>query len=341
MAARKRTTLPSDFDETVKSGDIDAMKAALAKCEPDARGGYSKATALSVRDLPGEVTRWLVESGADLEAVDIYGLTALHHKARSWDNGPEVLLDLGANIEARTGEGCTPLHEAAIRPRPRAVLLARGADPLALDNKGDTPLGRAFRRSDSADAERLVDAVHVFLEAGDVITEAMRGEVARIGAGFEEMRVGYSDDRIDATAAALQELYALTAVAPVPTRVMHDGTSPIVVTGATTKERFDNLWELLVQPSGPATTVQGEVVRIVGRLAHEILGNGGGNWDRDFRRMADALPRYLATGVPVDAAELKRRHFDELSISRARELAVEWVSQNPAPLPLPTPKYKR
>ena len=47
MAKAKRKTLPKDFEALLREGDIDALKAALSLCEPDARGGYSKQTALA------------------------------------------------------------------------------------------------------------------------------------------------------------------------------------------------------------------------------------------------------------------------------------------------------
>lgn len=44
---------------------------------------------------------------------------------------------------------------------------------------------------------------------------------------------------------------------------------------------------------GVPVTVQGEVIRISGKLAYEILDNGCCNWDSDFKSMADALYRYI------------------------------------------------
>ena len=77
---KKRKTLPKDFLELIERGDIDALKAVFDKCEISAYGGYYKASALSFRDIPEGLVRWLVAQGADINATDaIYKYTPLHH----------------------------------------------------------------------------------------------------------------------------------------------------------------------------------------------------------------------------------------------------------------------
>jgi tetratricopeptide (TPR) repeat protein len=57
-----------------------------------------------------------------------------------------LLLDRGANIEAKSVDGQTALHRAAFRDRPDAIkaLLARGANIQAMDNHASTPLSFAL-----------------------------------------------------------------------------------------------------------------------------------------------------------------------------------------------------
>jgi hypothetical protein len=45
--AKKRKTLPKDFEELLKKGDLEELKAVFDKYELDARGGYAKETALA------------------------------------------------------------------------------------------------------------------------------------------------------------------------------------------------------------------------------------------------------------------------------------------------------
>ena len=81
--------------------------------------------------------------------------------------------------------------------------------------------------------------------------------------------------------AALDELYKLFGVPPVPQRTMHDGITQISVKGKRWQEQYDELWNMLVPGNGKAKTIQGEMIRIAGKVTHEILDNGGISWDDD------------------------------------------------------------
>lgn len=128
--------------------------------------------------------------------------------------------------------------------------------------------------------------------------------------------------------------------------IKHDGKSPIVFTeGANLNEaliQFWQLWDYLVPPSGKAQTAQGEMIRIAGKVYHELKDNGGMNWDNDFRKMLKSFVKYAQLGVPLtnDAKAAKKvtgilnrcgnngfcnDHMCDLLCY----LAVDWVSQNP------------
>ena len=77
---------------------------------------------------------------------------------------------------------------------------------------------------------------------------------------------------------------------------LHDEKSEIIVKISDNwLEQYKELWELLVPKQGKASTVQGEVIRICGKLEHEILDNGRINWDNDFELMCKELRKYLLT----------------------------------------------
>ena len=348
--AKKKKLLPKDFEELLKQGDLARLKAVFDSCELDARGGVFKQTALAFDLCPDDLARWLVAEGADLSAGDSYGDTPLHARARSWRGRLAVLLELGADVNRGEGERGTPLHGAADGCHLDNVrqLIAAGARVDAVDREGSTPLEYALRRCSNAQIERMAPVAALLLEAGARTTPEMRESITRIGTDFEFHRANFNAESRDAASAGLDRLYALFDVPPVPHRAIHDGKSPIVATADRWEERHQELWTLLVPSSGAATTVQGEVIRIAGRIADELERNGGVNWDAQYRAMADAWLAHVGSGKPLPAAELqdaattvaevKRRNGDT---RRLCELAVAWVALNPKPVPLPPPVYTR
>jgi len=89
---------------------------------------------------PGPVAV-LLDRGAEVNARMRDGATPLHMAASS---GPfleivEMLVQAGADLQARGRGGRTPLHEAARSSENYQLLLRFGADPEALDDDGITP----------------------------------------------------------------------------------------------------------------------------------------------------------------------------------------------------------
>lgn len=87
-------------------------------------------------DHSAALARWLIERGADVTRPG-GDLSLPLNFAASY--APlydliDLLLEKGAALEGRSGDGYTPLHEAIISGNPRtvALLLARGADPKAV-----------------------------------------------------------------------------------------------------------------------------------------------------------------------------------------------------------------
>jgi hypothetical protein len=372
MAKAKRKTLPKDFEDLLAKGDIEALKAAFDSCDVNARGGTFKQTALAFNDCPDELARWLVERGADLSAGDSYGETPLHSRAGHWKGRIDLLIELGADVNHDAGGRGTPLHRAANAGHLRTaqILLDHGARAEAVNRHGQTPLVSALQRCNNAMIERMAPMAELLLgamvdrseqpssfasrlfgvgvERVSPVTPDMQALVQRIGTDFEFHRAGFAREHVDATSEALHKLYALFDVPPVPPRTIHDGTSPITAKAARWEERHQELWELLVPSKGAAATVQGEVIRISGRISNELERNGGANWDGDFRKMADAFLDHIGSAQPLPAPELdEARHLiSAVKVQRgdpARmcKLAVDWVALNPEPIKLPAPAYRR
>jgi len=372
VAKAKKKLLPKDFETLLATGDLETLRAVFDSCDVDARGGTLKQTALAFNACPDALARWLVERGADLSAGDTYGETPLHTRARHWQGRIEILLELGADVHSGENLRGTPLHKAADagNVRTATLLLEHGARADALNREGQTPLAYALQRCSNAQIQAMGAMAELLLEAaerqstkpaslanrlfgrgskkGTAVTPGMKASVQRIGTNFEFHRAGFNPETVDAASAALEKLYSLFDVPPVPRRAMHDGTSPIVARAARWEDRHQELWELLVPSSGAADTVQGEVIRIPGRIRDELERNGGGNWDADYRKMADAFLVHLGSGVPLPApalseareiiSEVKGRRGDT---ARLCALAVDWVALNPKPAKLAAPDYHR
>jgi ankyrin repeat protein len=97
-------------------------------------------------DVP-EIRR-LFASGADANIVDAQGFSPLHLAAQEYAiEAARELLSSGAVVDARNLWGNTPLFVAVFNSRGRGemieLLRSHGADPLAANKSGQTPVGLA------------------------------------------------------------------------------------------------------------------------------------------------------------------------------------------------------
>lgn len=134
--------------------------------DPNARNRIGK-TALNDASFAGPaVVSALLEAGADPLLRDINGETLLHDLARysSRRSMIPLLLEAGVDINLPDKEGETPLHLATAAGSRNsanvALLLELGADPRLRTNEGDTPLHTAMAayRPDSSTVAALVAA---------------------------------------------------------------------------------------------------------------------------------------------------------------------------------------
>ena len=68
--------------------------------------------------------------------------------------------------------------------------------------------------------------------------------------------------------------------------------------------------------------------------------------------MLQAMPHYLSLGTPLSDTDLEeakqviaqihsKENDDEASLDRLCQFALAWIKQNPDPIPLEEPSYKR
>ena len=348
--AKKKKTLPANFDELIESKDLDALKAVFNECELNAyeRRSFNK-PALSFYDVPLELMDWLIAQGADINVKDEYDRTPLHYHAQVNDiERVTLLLEKGADIEAIAEYDETPLHAAGYFPEVTALLIAKGANVKAKDDMKHNPMEAMLYSVQSIDISKAAKTAELYLKAGLKPTKFAKEQITRIGEDFEFHRNNFNIEYLEETDAGLQQLYKLFGVPPLPHRIQHDGKSPIVLTGNIWEARYEQAWALLVPSSGSAITVQGEVVRIVGRVNDELLRNAMGNWNKEYRKMLTAMSGYLQQGNALSEKELAevadiQKHIledDGTGTQRLCELATAWVVQNPKPIALGEVNYK-
>jgi ankyrin repeat protein len=351
---KKKTTLPKNFRELCQVGDLAALQAIYADTDINAteRGG-GKYHPLAMRDTPPAFMQWLLNHGADANfRRDAGDSPPLYHQVTAGNaEHAAVLLRNGANANYTNEYGNSILHFAATAPLVK-LLLAHGANPAAKNKRGKTPLdSRLSHATDDRTIAEAIACVELYLQAGIAITEWQREKVAWQRDHYNEHMARFEIPHSPEGYAALRQLCELFGVSPAPVHEepqQPDLATPIALAGGTLWEQYISGWGTLVPPAGHAATVQGEIIRIAGRIRDELLRNAMGNWNSEYRKMLNAFPRYTKLGNPLSAEQLaeiaaiqKGILDDDGALSqRLCELAAQWVAQNPAPMALGETAYK-
>jgi len=350
MGKKKRTTLPKDFREILERGNLTEIYSVFETCDVNAVGGYGKETAISFDLCPDEVVVWLVENGANLSAKNTWGRTALHNRVGSRRSSIKVLLNLGMDISLLDNYGNTALHSAVDSHNPEStkILIEHGSNVNSINNEGFTPLELGLRSCRNIDIENTVEITKMLVNAGAQKTSKCKEFIENIGKTFEFHREGFNKDSVQSVSNALDEMYLFFDVTPIQRLKKYDGTSPIIAISSTWQKQHEELWSLLVPSSGHAETIQGELIRISGKISNEIEGNGAINWDKEYIKMAESFLVLLEKGNRLSSEEIMEagniiksiKNIDGRSQQLAK-MAVAWVKMNPSPLILDEPNYKR
>ncbi len=104
-----------------------------------------------------EIAELLIAKGADVDAMDMQGMTPLNMAASAGHTGiAKLLISKGANVNAKDNQGLTPLHRAETKEITE-LLIANGA--YVIVKKGDngwTPLHTAARTGRKEVVELLI-----------------------------------------------------------------------------------------------------------------------------------------------------------------------------------------
>lgn len=115
------------------------------------------------------------------------------------------------------------------------------------------------------------------------------------------------------------------------------------------KKEHSRLWNELVPPEGQAETLQGELIRIAGKLTDQAFRNGNMNWDDDHERMWRFIGKTIS-GDPIfsrgDRLEISEKieeiirdqecpnlNGEESPYYYISEKVVDWCMAHTAPIP--------
>jgi ankyrin repeat protein len=105
-----------------------------------------------------EICKRLISAGVSVNGKDPRGLTALHWAVAN-PKSVRILLEAGAEVDAKTVGGTTPLLRAAHNNRVESfrLLVSHGADIHVVDSKGRTTLHAAAGKGSSDIVRFLID----------------------------------------------------------------------------------------------------------------------------------------------------------------------------------------
>ncbi len=340
--ARKRKTLPDNFYSEARAGNIEEVKKILSQCDKSAH--YR---AIQNSNTPPEVIEWLVKECG----IDINDTMAFEEAAQDRPEILGLLLSLGADMKQK--QDITLRYIARYhRPKGLREMIKYGADVhtyvAVIHSQEVDTLTWALAMCSTHYIIDTAEMAEILLNESVEVTPLMKEYVTKIGTDYEFRRNSLDPQyyNIDAMDAALEKMYQLFDVPPVPHRKLYDGSEPITVQSKTWQKRYKELLDMLVPGNGSSAFVQGEVIRITGKLRYEVLHEGCAHWDSEFRKMRDALAEYLSSGKPAKeeiitkvkqvARSTQPEVFDDII-----KASVRWVLQNPDPIPLGKVDYER
>ncbi len=174
----------AEFAIAIEDGNLDAIKALIeggAKADTLIEYGEHKITPLMKASWDGEleIAQYLIDSGADVNAVDDGAETPLFSAVnRTRVEIVQLLIDHGAKVNVANSRQFTPLATAAGAGNEEIVrILAKAGGDLKAEVYGLTPLMFAV-------ASRKVEAVKLLVELGAPVDQvsSMSGQTALFSA---------------------------------------------------------------------------------------------------------------------------------------------------------------
>ena len=111
---------------------------------------------MAVQERFLSIIQILIDNGADVNAKDREGFTPLHQAVEYGDEATtEMLIGRGADVNAKDNYGNTPLHQSSDLKIAR-ILISKGASFIVKNENGETPLDCAVLEDDVKMAKLLL-----------------------------------------------------------------------------------------------------------------------------------------------------------------------------------------
>ena len=237
------------------------------------------------------------------------------------------------------------LHEAVIDFDIVKIkkLLDEGYDKNIKNSLNYTPLVKVFSICRLENLQAMVEISDLLY---DGTTDSIKAFIIRLDEWLDEYSKFKDNSELIEKREALNYLIKKFEV-ELPKKIeRHNGKSKIKIKSIGWQNQHSELWEQLVPEIGVAETLQGEVIRLSGKIAYEIIDNGGLNWGKKYKELLRNLIKYLKMATPLSKDYLERAEEieDDLDeninavtddeIELLMEYAVKWVQQNLTPISL-------
>ncbi len=344
--------LPENFLSILSYRGMAGLKSVFQTCSLEATLSYGQTAVFYAHRMSERMMRWLVEQGANINAVDQWGRTSLHNiiSHLAFEDQLEtvdLLIRLGADIHAVTPDGDTPLHYAAQWGHLSIVekLVENNGDIYAPNKRGQIPMEYMMARANNSNICQILPVAEYFLALGVPITDTMRQSVRQLAKFFAFYRSDFNKARLAETEEALQCLLEIFGVPAPPPKRFYDGKAKIIAAPGSWQEQFEELFLWIISPlDKKAGTVQGELIRLSADIYTLIRRSNLTEWSEiDTRVMFHSFLRYLHKGNSLSKEEIREAglaireivHKEQiLHPEKLCELSVRWIQKNPDPIPL-------
>lgn len=149
----------TELFQAIRNDNLAFLRHDLSKIQLEARDNRGATTLMHAAAFGSiEAVKLLLDAGADVNAKNDFGATALLWCARDGEKA-RLLIEHGADVNARSKQGRTPLMLAGMRQGGSdlvALLLSKGADVNVADTRGETALGLAAEYGDFETVRLLI-----------------------------------------------------------------------------------------------------------------------------------------------------------------------------------------